>query len=264
MERTVELDIRSLLMLLWKNLRWIIISVLVGAIVFFAVAQFILPPKYTSSVSLYVNNNTEQGTTQNGLNINDINASQKLVNTYVVILQDDKVLEEVADKLMDQYTEAELESYIGLSTINGRKTVSPGALRSVLTMGAVNDTEVLRIQATTKDAMFSAEICNLLAETAPDVLQRVIKAGSVEIIGEAEPVFSPSSPNVRNYVLIGIALGLVVSIGAILIRFLLDNTIKGEEDIKAVLDIPVLGEIPDLNQPAGRSGYGKGGYGYGE
>ena len=35
-------------------------------------------------------------------------------------------------------------------------------------------------------------------------------------------------------------------IAFVFVRYLLDNTVKGEEDIKEKFDIPVLGEIPDF------------------
>lgn len=257
MNKTIEIDIISILRVLWKNMKWLIFGLLVGAVALFVVTKFFMTPKYTASVSLYVNNNTETSASA-PININDINASQKLVSTYVVILEHDEVLQQVADKLMDEYTDAELEEYIGLTEVNGQKVLKTDTLRKVLTMGAVNNTEVLDIKAETGNPVFSARICNLIAEIAPEVLQRVIKAGSVEVIGEATPVFEKSSPSTRNNVIIGALVGLIICVAAVIIRFLLDNTIKGEEDIKARFDVPILGEIPDFETMA------KGGYGYGK
>lgn len=257
MEKTIELDIGKIFQVLWKNIIWIIGSLLIGAIALFVVSKFIISPKYTSSVSLYVNNNSEAAS-GTPININDINASQKLVNTYIVILGHETVMQQVADKLMEEFADSELEEYIGLSEVNGRRVLQPAALQKVVSMQSVNNTEVLKIEAETKNAMFSARICNLIAEAAPEVLQRVIKAGSVEVIGEAKPVFVKSSPSVRNYTLIGALIGLVAAVAIVLIRYLLDNTVKGEEDIKARLNVPVLGEIPDFELN------GKGGQGYGK
>ncbi len=257
MEKTIELDVGKLFQVLWKNVIWIIAGLLVGAMVLFAVSKFIMAPKYTSSVSLYVNNNSEAAT-GTPININDINASQKLVNTYIVVLGHETVLEQVADELMEEFADSQLEEYIGLSEVNGQRVLKAGSLKKVISMESVNNTEVLRIKAETKNAMFSARICNLIAEAAPEVLQRVIKAGSVEVIGEAKPVFEKSSPGVKKYTMVGALIGLVLAVAVILIRYLLDNTIKGEDDIKAHLNVPVLGEIPDFELN------GKGGQGYGK
>ncbi len=230
-EKMIEIDLKALLNIFRKRWAWIAATTVAGFLVLLMVSLFMLPRKYTSSVSLYVNNLTSVSTT-GGVNINDINASQKLVDTYVVILQDDDVLQQVADQLSTPMTVSELSS--------------------VISMESVNQTEVLQISAETVDPELSAEICNTLAEVAPSVLQRVVKAGSVEVIGSAKPSQTATSPNVKLYALMGALLGLVLSIGASIMIFLLDNTVKGEEDLKNRLDIPVLGEIPSFDNTASR------------
>ncbi len=218
------IDLKQIFFVLKKRWKWILAGILVGALVFYAVSAFLLPKKYASSVELYVyNSNVTQG---NNVNINDINASQKLVNTYIVVLENTEVLSEVASRLSTP--------------------VTVGELKAAVSMKAVNETEVLNISALTEDAALSAEICNTFAEVAPDVLKRVVKAGSVEAIGSARAATAPSSPNVKRNAVLGGLIGLVLAVGAALLVFLLDNTVKGEEDVRRRLDIPVLGEIPSF------------------
>ena len=106
---------------------------------------------------------------------------------------------------------------------------------------------MLRISAETGDPQLSAAICNELAALAPGVLEQVVKAGSVEVIGKAQAAKAPSSPNTKRNTLLGAVLLLVLSCGATILVYLLDNTVKGEEDIRQRLDLPVLGEIPSFN-----------------
>lgn len=214
--------LQDLLYLLGRKWKGIAASVCAGLIVFFLISAFVLPKQYMSTVELYVNSNT---TVQNGdKDLNDINASQKLVNTYIVILQNEEVLSQVAARL------------------DGKIPVKD--LRGLVSMRSVNQTEVLQIVVETKDADLSAKICNVFADIAPTVLQRVVKAGSVEVIGRAKPATEPSSPHTKINSLIGAVAGLVLSVGFVLVRSLMDNTVKGEEDVRQRLDIPVLGEIP--------------------
>lgn len=50
----------------------------------FVFSTFVLPKKYTSSVDLYVTSKiVEQG---GSVDLNSINASQKLVNAYIAVL----------------------------------------------------------------------------------------------------------------------------------------------------------------------------------
>lgn len=225
-EKVMEIDLKALVNIFRKRWAWIAASTVAGFLILLMVSLFMLPRKYTSSVSLYVNNLTSVSLTGD-VNINDINASQKLVDTYIVILQDDDVLQQVADELSTPMTAKELSGAIS--------------------MQSVNQTEVLQISAETVSPELSAEICNTLAAVAPSVLQRVVKAGSVEVIGAAKVPQNPSSPNVKRNALLGALIGLVLSVGASIMIYLLDNTVKGEEDLKNRLDVPVLGEIPSFD-----------------
>lgn len=230
-EKVIEIDLKALVNIFRKRWAWIAASTVAGFLILLMVSLFMLPRKYTSSVSLYVNNLTSVSLTGD-VNINDINASQKLVDTYIVILQDDDVLQQVADQLSTPMT--------------------VGELSGAISMQSVNQTEVLQISAETVSPELSAEICNTLAEIAPSVLQRVVKAGSVEVIGSAKAPRHASSPNVKLNSLLGALIGLALSVGASIVIYLLDNTVKGEEDLKARLDVPVLGEIPSFDNAAAR------------
>lgn len=224
MEETTELDLRELFYVIRKHMKGILAGLAVGLICAVLISMFVLPKKYTSSVSLYVNNG--QPILNNALNVNDINASQKLVGTYIVILQDEHVIEQVADQLS--------------------RPLSAAQLAGTISMGAVNDTEVLAISANTEDPQLSAEICNVFADIAPQVLQRVVKAGSVEVLGEAKVPTAPSSPSVVKNGLIGALIGLALMIGWSFYREMADNTVKSEDDLRKHVDVPVLGEIPKI------------------
>lgn len=224
MEETTELDLRELFYVIRKHMKGILAGLAVGLICAVLISMFVLPKKYTSSVSLYVNNG--QPILNNALNMNDINASQKLVGTYIVILQDEHVMDQVAEQLS--------------------RPVSAAKLAGMISMGAVNDTEVLAISANTEDPQLSAEICNVFAEIAPQVLQRVVKAGSVEVLGEAKAATAPSSPSVTKNGMIGALIGLVLMTGWAFYREMADNTVKSEDDVRKHIDVPVLGEIPKI------------------
>lgn len=255
---TFELDLKEIFEVLLKRV-WIIAIVSVaGFAVTYVVSQYIIPPKYTSSVSLYVNNTSEMQSL-NAVNINDINASQKLVNTYIVILQDDEVLSQLGQRLLQEYNPEWLAYHLALDETRAGPQVSTERLRSIITMSSVNSTEVLKIEAETMDAALSARICTLMTEVAPNTLMRVVKAGSVEVIGSAKPADEQSSPKVMLNSAIGFAAGLALAVVVVLLIHILDTTVKDEEGLKQRFNIPILGEIPDFSAPqkGGYARYGK-------
>lgn len=95
MEETNEITLQEIFMILWEKVWIIALAVVIGGAAAFSVSAFVLEPTYTSRISMYVNNNTNRETTV--ANINDINASQKLVSTYIEILKSDNVLGKVAE-----------------------------------------------------------------------------------------------------------------------------------------------------------------------
>lgn len=230
MEETNEISLQEILMILWNKVWVIILCTLIGGVAAFGISAFVLDPTYTSRVSMYVNSNTERENTI--ANLNDINASQKLVSTYIEILKSDNVLSKVITETGFHYT--------------------PEQIRKMLTASAVNGTEIFEVKITTEDANEAAVIANTIAAVAPEEIIRVVKAGSVELIDEAVPATSSSSPNVLLNTVIGLMLGGVLSVLGVLVAEMLDNRIKTEDDLKKGYDFPILGTIPDLEDAATR------------
>jgi capsular polysaccharide biosynthesis protein len=114
------------------------------------------------------------------------NSERTLAETYAIILDDLSVYEKIADKFMDEYEAKELEkSDIPLETDEkGNRRVSPSYIKSCVSITANNKTEVLKIQATNKTPQTAADICNYITEVAPDILSRVNKDASIEVMGE--------------------------------------------------------------------------------
>ncbi|MBZ4298770.1 capsular biosynthesis protein CpsC, partial [Streptococcus pneumoniae] len=70
----------------------------------------------------------------------------------------------------------------------------------------------------------------------------------VTTLEEARTATTPSSPNVRRNSWFGFLGGVVVTVIAVLFIELLDTRVKRPEDVEDVLQIPLLGLVPDLNK----------------
>lgn len=206
---------------------WVIVffSILCGVGAFLLTTYFV-PPKYNSYIDLYVTN-TSSATNPNGsVNVNDLNASQKLTNTYKIILQ----TEEATEKLCEA---------TGLE-------MSTGQILRSLSFAARDNTEVLRITATTDDPLLSAKICNGYGAIAPAILDDVVQGGSVRVLSMAKPNGYPSSPNTKTYTLAGFAFGFLITAALYILCDLFSNTIKGENELIERLKLAVIGTVPDF------------------
>ncbi len=201
-----------------------------------------IPKQYQSNISMYVKNSENQEQQQQGINNNDLTVSKSLVSTYIVIMNNDVVMDEIGSELLKQYSEEELQEYF---TINNGK-ITNSSLRSCFQMSAVDQTEVLKITATTKNAELSSELCNIMADVAPDFLIRVVGAGSVEKIGAAKVYDAPVSPNVMKNTALGFVVGIMLAIFVILMIDFFDNTVKDTVALNEEFKKPIIGEIQNI------------------
>lgn len=221
-----NISVMFILNIFKKGWKLMIIFLLLGAAAAYAISTYFITPMYSSDLSLYVLSSNSIGTNS----ASDINFSSRLARTYIIILKEQTVREQVANKLHTK--------------------ISAGQLSGMVTFDAVDDTEVIKISATSSDPELSAEICNVYGSVAPEVLQRVVKAGSVEIIGKARASASPISPNVQTNTLYGAAAGVAAAIVIVLLRVLIDNTVQSEEEFKRIVGIPVWASIPSFTNSA--------------
>lgn len=220
----MELDVREILEILWRKI-WVILGCTVaGAVLVFLYTFLLVDPQYTAKTTLYIYNNDNRQTV--GITANDLTASQKLVDTYVLILKSDVVLQKVAKQSGLTYTVSQLNQMISASSMNG--------------------TEVLQVSVSSKVPQHAAKIANTVVSVGRDEIMRVVKAGSVEPIDVATVPQVPSSPNIPMNTVIGGLLGLVLSALAVIVLEMLDTRVKSEADLTNLFDAPIIGVVPSL------------------
>lgn len=221
-----KVDLQTILNLLLAKLRWLVLFAAIGAIALGCFAKFCMQEKYTSGVSMYVSNIADAAQQEAAATYSNLTSSEWLVLTYTDVLKYSASLEKVLPLLS--------------------RNITVQQLSKMVTVAGIEDTAMMRIQVTADDPVFAAEVCNALAGIAPDILQNV-ESGSVRVIGEARRGVK-TSPNLPRMALIGLLAGLVLSGLFVVLRYLLDNTVKTEADVKARLQVPVLGTIPEFEQ----------------
>ncbi len=208
--------------------RWwiILISGLIVGLLTYAYSAYLIDPTYTSSGTLYVVNNRENQL--HTYTASEYTLSVQLVNTYSEILKSDTFCQTISKRL------------------NSR--VSASQIKAMLAMSGVGETEILRVNAVSKNPELAREVVQEVLNSAPEEIMRVVKAGSVEIIDNASLPTFPTSPNVKRNTLIGFIAGIILAALAVYILEMFDTTVKDEDELSEKYDIPVLGVIPDLTK----------------
>lgn len=257
-----EISLQEILGILLSHLRLIIIVTILAGIAGYSYAKFVLPLQYTAKIKILVTNGSraQSEDDDNQISVQDQTAARNLTATYIVILDDTSVYEAISDRLIAEYEVEDLKNYFTVNMdAEGREYIPENQIKRLISMSAVNNTEVLQVTVTSEVPKFSADICRYISELAPEIIIRTMKAGSVETVSPAKEPTSPSGPNIMRYMLLGLAAGFAVSVVIALLSSLLDNTVKSGEDIKEHFGVPVLAEIPDIfmDEKGGSGKYGK-------
>ena len=162
-------SIMDLLFLLLRKIWWIILGAVVGASALFCYSKFYLPLEYSSHISMYVQS-YKTINTNNSSNLNDINNSKQLINTYIEVLKDDAVMRAVGEQLVEQYGYDTISKNFNMEDNN----IAPASLRNTIAITSVTDTSALKVVVTTKNADISASICNIMAEVSPDFIKSAV------------------------------------------------------------------------------------------
>ncbi len=117
-----------------------------------------------------------------------------------------------------------------------------------VTIRTVNESNVLSISVTGRDAQVCADTANAIRNAAPVVFDKYYVGGEAVPFGYAASVpRTHSSPDETRYALIGFVVGLIISILISIIIEIIDTTIKPGDDLFKSYSVPVFAEIVDFD-----------------
>lgn len=124
----------------------------------------------------------------------------------------------------------------------------PKGLASKIKVTVPVDTRIVSISVTDRAPEEASRIANSLREVAAQKIISVTRVSDVTTLEEARPATSPSSPNIRRNTMVGFLAGAVVMVVTVLLVELLDTRVKRPEDIEDVMQIALLGVVPNLDK----------------
>ena len=223
--KSVEIDVLALLHKLWTKKLLILFTAFYFAAFSFLGTYFFIQPTYTSTTRIY---DVNQATDNKNLSAQDLQAGTYLVNDYKEIITSNDVLSEVIKDEKLNLSEAELSKMVSVNI--------------------PTDTRLISISVKAKTGQDAQVLANKVREVASKKIKTVTKVEDVTTLEEAKLPSSPSSPNIKRNVLLGAILGGFVAIVAVLVREVLDDRIRRPEDVEDVLEMTLLGIVPDTDK----------------
>lgn len=230
-----NVELRDYIRILRQSWVLIVLLTLLGlaAGVLLSIAQ---TPKFSSSAKVFVS-------TSNGGTIGEIQQgstfTQQRVTTYADLTTTPIVLLPVIAELQLDSTSEELARDV--------------------TAVIVPDTTLIEITVVDEDPALAAEVATAISESLTTVVESIETTGTGEADAEGQPVTAspvsltlvqhaavpqkPVSPNVVLNIALGGLIGLVLGVGAAVLRETLDTRIRNQRDLESVTEVPVIGGI---------------------
>lgn len=213
-----EINLGELFHELKKNIKLIVISILLCTIIVGIITVFGIKKKYASTSRLFLKPEVTEGYAD----YSQINSNNLMVNNYIQMIEGNNIINQVSHQL----------------------NISSNEISSALTVSNETNTQIISITATTTDPKHSKEIVDAVVTTFKKEVKETLNVSNIVTVDEAQIASTPVSPSLKKNLLIGAMLGAVLSMGYVVILFLLDTRIHNKEEAEKYLGIPSLGSIP--------------------
>ena len=223
-ERKLEVTAKDVFDVLIK--RWIVIVLcgLVVASAFLLGTKLLITPQYQSSTTIFVLSKQNE----DKISSTDFQISTHLTKDYARIIKSRDVAEQVKDQL-------------GLE-------ISAGAIQGKISVETEDDTRIVTIVVNDPDPVMAQRMAEAIRVISAKKIVDVMKVETVTVVDTASFPTSPSTPNTRNNVILGGALGCLLAIAVVLLQHYSNDTIKDTDDVEHYLGLNVLASIP-TNEP---------------
>ena len=238
-----EIDLIPIFMALVKKVWLIVLAALIVGAGFFAGTKTLVTPTYRASFTAYVNNRSQYyNEDTNRLTSSDLSAAQELVRAYAKVLTSRTVLTTAAQSIGYDY----------------------GTLSSKVSTSIENETGIITVYVVTANPDEAYKFALAIAENAPDQIAEIIEGSSMKIIDNPKTPSNIYKPSYVKNTAVGMFAGAALAALYIIIKCLVDDKVKSEDELETKFSIPVVGVIPDLNSGSRHyGGYYKGYYSYG-
>lgn len=230
----MEIDLLELFGHFMDKIWWIILGFLAGALIAGLITHFVITPKYTATAKMYMVSSSSQSV----VDLTDLNIGQSISGDYVELLKTRPIVEGVIQEQDLDYSYNQLVNMLSLSV--------------------VNNTRIIKIDATSTDPKEAMNIANAIAEKGVSELPKLMETPAPHIAEYAIVPVNKSSPSLTKNTMIGALLGLLIMLGLFTIQFLMDDTFKTAEEIErefGVMPLTVIpeGKIEGMNDSAEKS-----------
>ncbi|MDR3238851.1 MAG: polysaccharide biosynthesis tyrosine autokinase [Clostridiales bacterium] len=237
MDDTAEISLQQIIELLLKNKLFLFLSAVFGVLIAWGITSFVLKSEYESNVKLYVYAPVSEERTVSQ-DLNAVNYAQKVVNTYIQMLDTRSFFHKIDEEMSDgQTVQTQLTYEVNFSVLG--------------------TTEVFQAAVTADSPEDAFAVAQTISVIAPQIIQEIYETAHLKIVDPPVLNVTPVSPNLNLNLVVGLFAGLGAAALAVLLRDMLDIKIKNATELSDRYGVHVLAEVGDINEKERKSKQGQ-------
>lgn len=202
---------------------WLLVVVTIACgVAGFCISRFVLPEQFESTTSIYILNRSSSDSAT--YTTSELQAGTYLTNDYAELIASRTVLEQVIRDLSLDCDYEDLSEQVEVTT--------------------PSDTRIVSITVTDTSPQMAQTIANEIRTDAAAMIEEVMGVEEVNVIDEANLPTKKSAPSNTKNAALAAVLGFCLVAGVLIVRHLMDDTIKTSEDIERYLGLATLAIIP--------------------
>lgn len=199
---------------------WVlVICMLIGAVAAGFITTSLITPQYESASMIYIYNKTTSLTS-----LTDLQIGSQLAVDFQIVASTREVINKVIEDLGLETTYEDLLQHLEITNPTG--------------------SHILKIKATSSDPIQAANISNAVAEELRERIADVMNTDEPSVVERAVVPTKPSSPSLKKNIAIGGVAAAALAAVIIIAAYLMDDTIKTDQDVRKYLHLNTLAAIP--------------------
>ncbi|WKY46943.1 Wzz/FepE/Etk N-terminal domain-containing protein [Eubacteriaceae bacterium ES3] len=223
MKETIVIDLKKITAVLIKKWWLILIFTTISFGTSYLVADRYLTPIYEATTVLFLGT---ENTSLADLDSSLMDTDRQLITDYQHIALSHSVIDPIISNLNLQMTYAEFLENIFITAVEGSR--------------------LFTISFQSPDPIIANSVANSLANQLLQSISATVGVENIQILDSAPVPDAPIFPRMLNVLILGTSLGILLALAIIIFAFLLDNTVKNEDDVENLIGTSVLGNIPKV------------------
>lgn len=213
-----QIDLLEVANVIWQKIWAVIMCFIIGAVLFGGYTKMMVTPQYTATSMIYI-----LGRTTSISSVAELQLSSALTADFTIMAKSREVINGVIKEMDLNMTYDQLKNSVNITN--------------------PSDSHILQIEVTNPDPKLAKDISNTMANAVAENIASVMATDKPSIAEKAVTPGAPSSPNLMKNIAMGGIVGAALAVGLIVLGYMMDDTIKTEEDVRKYLQINTLASV---------------------